>query len=532
MSRKQNRTRLSVQSLENRTVPTLWTNIVAIDWNNLPVFELVPEHQTGSIAFENGVFTATGTGLDDVIKVTLEQPVLTQYAFGYPIDVGGFLNDRVQVSIQDTAGNVRTDYSGRPLELSFPANEVVHVSVRARGGNDLVINRTATKTDPEGGDGNDTLVGGSGIDSLSGNAGNDLLLGGLGADLLVGGTGDNILRGEAGDDVLEGGATNDVLFGGDGDDSVLAGAGTDTLFGEAGDDELRGEDGNDIIFGGDGNDVLYGSFGNDSLNGDNGNDGLFGGVGKDTLRGGAGSDRFLRWTKTGNSVTLKDKAGSESLTTFKNTTTQQTATVNGTKLRYAPGEWTMSQIEAIDAGLGWLHAEVGNTRMLKRKDGSDMTFQKWGPYVPYNATDGVNDVADAQANAAGGGFTGFNRNNGTVAVVRLDTTNPDSTIRLVVHELAHNWDNENSKWSNWLALSGWVKTRTAGPGQTLSRDGNWVHNDTAVFARDYGRTNPMEDFATAFEALYQLKTGTLSVTQQTLLADKLNFLGLFITSLG
>ena len=33
---------------------------------------------------------------------------------------------------------------------------------------------------------------------------------------------------------------------------------------------------------------------------------------------------------------------------------------------------------------------------------------------------------------------------------------------------------------------------------TLSDDGDWYYEDDATFARDYGRTNPMEDFATYF----------------------------------
>ena len=63
----------------------------------------------------------------------------------------------------------------------------------------------------------------------------------------------------------------------------------------------------------------------------------------------------------------------------------------------------------------------------------------------------------------------------------------------------------------------------------LSTDGKWVYDPAAEFARDYGKTNPYEDFATAFEAYFQLKTGTLPDFDG--LIPKLNFIGLFVESL-
>ena len=35
-------------------------------------------------------------------------------------------------------------------------------------------------------------------------------------------------------------------------------------------------------------------------------------------------------------------------------------------------------------------------------------------------------------------------------------------------------------------------------GYTESTDGDWWYQSSATFARNYGRTNPMEDFATYF----------------------------------
>ena len=547
MSRTKSRPRLHVLSLEARDVPTLFgidLGDIAVDVGGV----VSPgDPPPASITFDGGVVTATGTDDADVIRFDLVTPTVALFRLT-PDVTSGALQDRVRVAITDAAGNVRPDAAGNPLVQFFNADQVIRLDARGQGGNDTIVNTTAKTMDAAGGFGNDSLQGGGGLDFLRGDAGDDSLAGGAGDDALDGGDGNDLLRGEAGNDLLEGGAGNDTHLGGagndaalggdgadqfgggDGDDTLNGGAGPDILLGENGNDLIRGDDGNDVLSGGAGNDSLYGGAGNDSLEGHAGNDGLFGGDGKDWLSGGAGIDRFLRWVRSGNQTTLVDKAANESLTTFKGTPSGAVDVEPGPDLRYFPGEWTEGEIEALDAGLGWLHAETGNTRLLRLKSGGNMTFLRYGTYRPYDTTDGVNDAAEKQANELGAFIAGANHGNGTIDVRQLGLLDPREAMRLAIHELAHNWQGAaNPKWAQWLSLSGWVQSNTPTADQELSKDGKWVYARTAAFARDYGKTNPYEDFATAFEAYFLLKTGALPNFEP--LIPKLNFIGLFVTAL-
>ena len=527
MSRSKLRPRLRVLSLEARTVPTLFGAIDLGQLADAPTAVFDPgTAPPASITFDGGVVTATGTDDADVIRFDLAVPTFALFSF--PDVTSGALRDRVRVTITDAAGTIRLDAAGNPLQQFFAADQVIRVDARPLGGNDTVVNTTRKTMDAEGGFGNDVLRGGPGIDFLRGDVGNDSLYGGAGNDSLDGRDGNDLVNGEAGNDFADGGTGNDTVLGGDGDDGVLGGFGTDQLGGGTGDDQLfggdgldillgdngndvlHGDEGNDVLSGGAGNDSLYGGAGNDSLEGRDGNDGLFGGPGRDYLIGGAGIDRFLRWVAPGNQTTIQDKAANESLTTFKGTTSVTSdPQASGPPLRYHPGEWTEVEIEAADAGLGWLHADTGNTRLLRLKGGGNMTFVRYGTYMPYDTTDGLNDPAEKAANELGAFIAGANHGNGTIDV-RQFPTDLTNAMRLVIHELAHNWQGSaNPKWAQWLGLSGWVHSSTPGAGQVLSTDGKWVYDPAAEFARDYGKTNPYEDFATAFEAYFLLKTGRL-----------------------
>src|SRR5262249_36569684 len=102
--------------------------------------------------------------------------------------------------------------------------------------------------------------------------------------------------------------------------------------------------------------------------------------------------------------------------------------------------------------------------------------------------------------------------------------------------IGHNWDMErgDTGWNQWLALSGWQThdsgTASAPTGYTLSSDGKWDYKTTAQFHRDYGRTNPKEDWSTMWEAYYEWKSGQLSAANVARLKTKLTYIGQFFAS--
>lgn len=397
--------------------------------------------------------------------------------------------------------------------LRFEGNKLIvgadhlntHVEVRQVGSQvsirDVGTNRSwnyessrVGSVDFVGGNGNDRFV--NYITNLPvrgfGNGGNDYLEGYNGADYLDGGTGNDELVGYGGNDTLVGGSGNDVLRGG------------------AGNDVLRGNAGNDLIYGSDGDDSLYGGAGADQLFGDNGDDGLFGGVGEnDRLTGGAGDDRFLvnsqvvrerywasDWdrirghrsyrdvTQVEDSVT--DRSAGDSVTHFRNLE-QRTVNLAGFgNTTFGPGTWTDANIETIDEALRNLHQITGNTRLLKTATGGDLVFERAGSQLSGTANIG-----------------GWNSGNGYIAFTN-NGMNSNSGARLTTyHEIAHNWDeaHENGRIPGFRQLSGW--RQGGGAGLTQGGDGsNWHYLNGSTFARNYGRFNPLEDFATTWESYF------------------------------
>jgi Ca2+-binding RTX toxin-like protein len=332
-----------------------------------------------------------------------------------------------------------------------------------------------------GGDDNDSLFGEFDDDYLFGENGNDWLYGNEGADAIYGGEGNDTLVGQQGK-IRWGADGDDALYGEDGDDRLFGDDGNDYLSGGDGNDELHGEAGADFLSGGDGNDSLYGGPDTDQLYGDNGNDGLFGGINdlSEVLFGGSGADRFLVLTVDGT-----DDSGPW----FEDFAMDLSA--EDARLRFtSDGQpiWVAQQIELADRGFAFLHAHVNNTRLLKHPDGRELSFQRvvW----------------------LGGNTVGDNDHNGRI---RVDDRGAWSSQldELMVHELAHNWQFASGLWDRWLPLSGWrrlnVVEEMAGfdPQPGLSADGHWWYNVGAQFARDYGKTNPKEDWATSWEVYYK-----------------------------
>ena len=415
--------------------------------------------------------------------------------------------------------------------LRFEGNRLIvgadhlntHVEVRQVGGQvsirDVGTNRSwnyassrVGSVDFVGGNGNDRFI--NYVTNLPvrgfGNGGDDYLEGYDGADQLDGGSGNDELVGFGGNDVLNGGSGNDILRGMGGHDQLNGGEGNDTLSGGIGDDTLRGHGGNDRLDGDDGNDSLYGGTGVDQLFGGYGDDGLFGGVGEnDRLTGGAGEDRFLvnsqvvrerywasDWdrirghrsyrdvTQVEDSVT--DRTSGDSVTHFRNLG-QSTINLNGFgNTTFAAGNWTDANIETIDEALRNLHQMTGNTRLLKTASGGDLVFQRAGNQLSGSASIG-----------------GWNSSNGEIAFTNRGMNSTSGARLTTYHEIAHNWDeaHENSRIPGFQQLSGW--RRGGGPGLTQGGDGsNWHYLTGSAFARDYGRFNPLEDFATTWESYF------------------------------
>src|SRR5262245_13605138 len=214
-------------------------------------------------------------------------------------------------------------------------------------------------------------------------------------------------------------AVREIVFrGDDGNDKFTNRTNIDSI--------AHGGLGNDTLYGGSGNDKLYGGSGNDKLYGREGNDALYGGVGgHDELHGGAGANRFLVMAGTN---PVKDLEAKDAELIFR----------KGAK------NWTAAEIESVDKALGILQQATNNTFFLKLGGTGRMTFVRLGKTAE--------------------NFSGENDKQGTINLTDR-TFDEHKVVRVVLHEIGHNWDTENPKWNEFLALSGWTSTN---PGTTLS----------------------------------------------------------------
>jgi Ca2+-binding RTX toxin-like protein len=338
--------------------------------------------------------------------------------------------------------------------------------------------------------------------------------------------------------MMYGNGDNDTLTGGGGSDTLQGGDGHDSIIGGSGADVLRGDGGNDTLLGGWGEDRLYGGRDYDTLDGGGSDDMLFGGImdyhgvghATDTLTGGTGDDRFLADSRD----VVRDGQGNDAVIAFRNSIVNETINVSGVPkpLQYGTGNWTDAEVEMVDGGLAFLHDLTDNTRLLKEADGDNLTFLRVGWYQPYDATDGRDDATDRTANDFGSSVGGWNRPGGPIAFTAAGISWGAASVReTTIHEIAHNWDSQGETqaevdgtfWQRWLDLSGWVPrsgTAPAPAGKSISGDGQWFYNSTAVFARNYGRWNPREDWATTWELYVRNRDGTLAADVATRMTPK------------
>jgi hypothetical protein len=407
------------------------------------------------------------------------------------------------IAIRVSGTKVRVEVNGQLV--TFAIASVSSIVVDAGGGNDRVtLGAGITVAFVSGGAGNDTLTGGAGNDTLSGDDGNDSIIGGDGNDALHGGAGADQLFGSAGDDHLNGDEGNDTLDGGIGVDTLRGGSGNDQVKGAGGNDRLYGDDGNDTLSGGSGNDRMSGDDGADSLIGDVGNDSMLGGGGDDQLSGGRGADTLLGGKGAdallggGEKDVLTGQAGDDRFLQHDRDVGTDVAKADAV-ITFKTGDqvWTEDEMWKIDDGLRMIFDRVGNTKLMKRSDGSGIGLYR------------VKDL--------GTDTLAINNEDGSIDLDDLAFTDKLGPQATIIHELGHNWDtkDENPTIRDFYELSHWRKIK-----------GAWTFNPAAAFARDYGKTSPFEDFATSFE-VYFSKTKPKSQWQA-----KWNYVDRFLTAMS
>ncbi len=404
-----------------------------------------------------------------------------------------------------TGNDLITGQAGNDFVYGEANNDTVY----GYTGNDLVsggdgddsVSGWSGDDDLFGGEGEDTLWGHDGEDYLNAGEDDDFLYGGNHDDILHGLFGDDYITGQAGNDYITGGGDDDTLYGYTGNDTILGQSGNDFMSGWSGDDSMEGNQGNDEMFGHSGDDTLYGGDGNDTLDGGSGLDGVFGGFGFNQVTGGSGADRFLTLDPNGNdqtmfdltSDTLSDVAGEDAVITFLNRSAGPVNVVGLPTAQIGAGSWSQSEVETIDEALANLHQRVGSTVLLETASGGALTFFRAGAQL----TDLPNNFQ----------IGGWNAGGGNIAFTDNGMVNDDVIYQVTYHEIAHNFDDpiENSIIPGFRNLSGWQSSAPdngfwwipAGDGSS------WVYSgfSNAGFARDYGRWNPFEDFATSFAAV-------------------------------
>lgn len=433
-----------------------------------------------------------------------------------------------------------------------PGNDLLE----GRVGNDRLLG-DAGDDQMYGGEGLDLLIGYFGNDQMWGGAGDDLLFGQFGDDQLMGGDGADRLRGNGDHDTLFGDAGDDTLFGDQGDDELNGGDGSDWLFGFSGNDTLKGDAGLDRLYGHDGDDLMLGGDGNDLLRGGNGHDTLFGGAGSDRLMGEAGDDLLrgdahndvllggagmdsLYGGMLGDSDQLWGGDDGDRLLTQEG---DQVNDLNGedAEVRFVDetSEWTDSEILVLDEALGVLVATTGNQRLLRDSLSEDpLTLYK---YADLGGAAGINYLeTSGEWRFVDGKWQIVYTYHREIHILEWDETSSwynEQFQSVTLHEIGHNWDSAlelasisagaEALWETFLAESDWLSENPGDPGAySLSLDGQWWYRSDAIFAENYGRTNPYEDWSTVWELYFDADADE---GLRALLADKLGLLQQFFS---
>jgi hypothetical protein len=290
--------------------------------------------------------------------------------------------------------------------------------------------------------------------------------------------------------------------------SAFAGAGNAVLFGGAGDNLLVGGPGHDELFAGSGHNTLVAGSGQNAL---------CDGPGQNTLIGGTGADRFLI-AHPRNDLILNQTAADARINFVGVVGVEDFAPdqIIGTH-----ASWSQADIQAVDFALGEIEQRVGNTRLLKMPDGSQLTFRRQGHASDPNSL-----------------LLGWNTLDGNITLLDFAFEDTAWLHRSVYHEISHNWEDrsDNKYWNTFTGLSGWYsgahppRTGFALYTQAPETDPDWWFKKGSAFTRDYGRTNPWEDWAVSVEAYFsQVYTHEMDAGAN-LAPAKVNMVNQFLTS--
>ncbi len=252
--------------------------------------------------------------------------------------------------------------------------------------------------------------------------------------------------------------------GGAGDDLVYGGSAADLVWGSLGDNYLDARAGHDQLFGGAGLDTLNGGIGN---------------AGRDIHSGGAGNDRFLItdiiYDSTPADVRINsiDFAKNEPIFDHVIVATHSS--------------WTDEDVHTVDQALAKVEQRTGNNAILKMPDGSALTFRRQG--------------YDQDRSSL---LLGWNSLQASSTLLDYAFEDPRWLHRTIYHDIDHNWENANANKlaDTFTNLSGWTYAKTSpGAGFTQARetDANWWYTGSSTFSRDYGRSDPWEDWAVSVE---------------------------------
>jgi hypothetical protein len=226
------------------------------------------------------------------------------------------------------------------------------------------------------------------------------------------------------------------------------------------------------------------------------------------------------------------------------------------RITFAVGNkrWAEDEVLETDKAFRQLVDRTSNTRLLKRADGSEMTF--------------------VRLSGSPSGFDALNMGDGRIEFYdsSFEPFASPSHRQNVLHEIAHNWDSVEEQsvflgtqqlWSHFLTHSNWrtfweffmnpntisiatnipiyrfsdlvampVRHSSGWVGITdVNNETNYFNATDNAFARDYGIHSPRDDWATVWELYFRSETGVTLTTTNPVLQMKLQTVDFFFSSM-